>query len=91
MEDKQTKKEMEEYKKFLDEAVKRFKLTPEDLHNLTDLGMMIPAWLVKDVLKPNKMDKWFWDFFGRIEEITLIDDKKDYKQILNKLNNQGGK
>ena len=90
-----TKKEienkgMEEYKKFLTEAGKNFKLTDLDLHNLTDLEMMIPAWFVKDILKPNKMDKWFWDFFGRVEEITLSNDE-DRKKILNKLKKENGK
>lgn len=68
------------YNKHLIKEAKKFRLTPEDLSNLTDLGMMIPAWFVKDVLKPNKMDKWFWDFFGRIEKITLKEMKDDPKQ-----------
>jgi len=72
----------EEYKKHLKEEAKKFILTAEDLSNLTDLGMMIPAWFVKDVLKFNKMDKWFWDFFGRIEDITLIDEDKFIKKLI---------
>jgi 5,10-methenyltetrahydromethanopterin hydrogenase len=81
---KEKEDSLKEYITFLNEAGNNFKLTSLDLHNLTDLEMMMPAWLVKDVLKPNRMDKWFWKFFGRIEEITLA-DKKDYKKILNKL------
>lgn len=69
-------KKLIEYEKRLEEKGKEFVLTPEDLHNLTDLGMMIPAWFVNDVLKPNKLDKWFWKFFQRIEEITLEEDLK---------------
>lgn len=65
---------LEEYKKYLKKEAKNFRLTQEDLSNLTDLGMMIPAWFVKDVLKLNKLDKWFWDFFQRIEDITLIEE-----------------
>jgi hypothetical protein len=78
---------LEEYEKFLEEAANNFKLTSLDLQNLTDLGMMMPAWLVKGVLKPNGMEKWFWKFVDRIETITLA-DKKDYKKILTKLKNE---
>jgi hypothetical protein len=70
------KKELSKYKKYLETEAEKFRLTQEDLSNLTDLGMMIPAWFVKDVLKPNKMDKWFWKFFRRIEDITLPELKE---------------
>jgi len=74
------KKKHSEYKKHLETEAGKFRLTPEDLSNLTDLGLMIPAWFIKCVLKPNKIDKWFWKFFDKIERITLSElnsrDKK---------------
>jgi hypothetical protein len=33
--------------------------------------MMLPYWFVEDVLKMNKMKKWFIKFFRRIEDVTL--------------------
>ena len=76
MKQKKKSKELKEYEKYLEEEASKFRLTVEDLSNLTDLGMMIPAWVVEDILKPNKMDKWFWKFFNRIEDITLTELKK---------------
>lgn len=69
------KKALKEYQEYLKKKAKSFRLTAEDLSNLTDLGMMIPNWLIECVLKPNKMDKWFFSFFNSIEDITLKDIK----------------
>lgn len=78
-----TKKEIKEYRDFLNEAGKNFKLTEEDLSNLTDLSYMVCPDDI-ETFKLNKINKWFERFFGRIEEITLA-DKKDYQKILKKL------
>ena len=64
------------YKKYLENEAKKFRLTAEDLSNLTDLGMMIDWRLYEYTLKPNKMNKWFIDFFNRIEDVTLDYDIK---------------
>jgi hypothetical protein len=79
-----TKKEMEEYIEFLDEAAKNFKLTQTDLSNLFDLFYMVtPEY--ESTLKLNKMDKWFKELFNKLDEIVLADNEEDYKKILNKL------
>lgn len=79
---KEQSKKLEEYKKYLKEEAEKFRLTAEDLTNLTDLGMMIPWWVFEGTIKLNKMDKWFIKFFNRIEEITIpeINEDKEEKQ-----------
>ena len=71
-----TKKQMRDYRNFLDKEAKNFKLTAEDLSNLTDLGMMIDWQTWEYVLKPNKMDKWFKKFLDRVEWITIYEKRK---------------
>lgn len=78
-----TKKEMEEYKKFLTECGKHFVLTPEDLSNLYDLSYMITWQDYERVFKPNKMHNWFKNFFDRLEEVCLA-EKKDYSKVIMK-------
>ena len=73
---KRTTKEIATYGKYLEREAKKFKITREDLSNLTDLDMMLPHWFVKDVLKPNKMDKWWYKFAERISKITLNSEIK---------------
>jgi len=65
------KEDMKKYLIQLEKGAKKFKLTAEDLSNLTDLELMMPSWFVQEVLKPNKLLPWYLNFFGRIEEITL--------------------
>ena len=79
-------KTIEEYKKYLDEEASKFKLTAEDLGNLFDLQFMIdtPKEVHQDfwrTLKLNKMDKWFKDFFLKIEKIVIpeLHEKKETK------------
>jgi hypothetical protein len=66
---------IKDYENYLNKKAEEFKLTGKDISNLTDLQLMIPYWFVDGVLKPNKLDEWFKDFFGRIGEITLKDLK----------------
>jgi hypothetical protein len=68
-----TDQNIKKYRVKLKKGAKNFKLTEEDLSNLTDLELMLPSWFVQDVLKPNKLLPWYLNFFGRIEEITLGD------------------
>lgn len=70
---KPTKKQQADYIKHLEDSAEKFRLTPEDLSNLTDLGMMIDWKTYEYVLKPNKMDKWFKKFIGRVDKITLVE------------------
>ena len=65
-----TKKEMEKYEKRLEKEGKKFVLTPDDLHNLTDLFYMIGG-DTYETIKLNKMDKWLHEFHERIEKITI--------------------
>jgi hypothetical protein len=46
---KPTKKEMREYEKHVAKGAKKIKLTVEDMHNLTDLEMMLPHWFYDGV------------------------------------------
>lgn len=68
-----TKSEMKEYNKSLEREAKKFKLTSEDLSNLTDLNYMAMTPALAETLTLNHMDKWYNKFFGRIEKITLKD------------------
>jgi len=66
-------KERENLKKYLEhlkEESKKFILTSEDLGNLFDLSSMIGN-DVYETLKLNNMDKWFDNFFQKIEKIIL--------------------
>ena len=81
---KPTKKQLERYNTFLSECGKNLTLTAEDLHNLYDLFYMITWQDYEKVFKPNKMDKWFKNFFDRIEKICLAKEK-DYQDILKEL------
>ncbi len=65
-----TKKEMGEYRKYLEKEARKLRLNSEDLSNLTDLYYMITP-DIHNVLKLNKMDKWFHKLFARIQEITI--------------------
>lgn len=72
---KKEKQRLKEYKEYLEKEAKKFRLTSDDLSNLTDLELMMPYWFVEDVLKPNKLKEWFNKFFKRVEDITLYDLK----------------
>ena len=63
-------KKIEEYKKYLDEEALKFKLTAEDLGNLFDLHTMVGNDVYK-TLELNGLDKWFDDFFQKIEYIVI--------------------
>lgn len=65
------KNNLKKYQEHLKQEAKKFKLTADDLTNLTDLELMMPFWFVEKVLKPNKLKKWFLEFFAKIEKITL--------------------
>ena len=54
-----TKKELEEYDQEVREKAKKFKLNPEDFHNLYDLFWMVNSSEldIAETLKLNKMDK----------------------------------
>jgi len=67
---KPTKKEMKEYRKYLEREAKKFKITSKDLSNLYDLFYMVDDDLMS-TLKLNKMDKWFRTFHTRVEKIVL--------------------
>lgn len=71
---KQTKtiksKESKKYDERVKKLANKFKLTSEDLSNLTDLRYMIGE-DAYETLELNKMDKWFMNFFNRIERITI--------------------
>ena len=67
---------LEKYKKYLGIEAEKFRLTAEDLGNLFDLFFMVdtPKEIQQDfkgTLKLNKMDKWFYDFHRRVEEIVI--------------------
>ena len=69
-------KKLEEYKKYLDEEAEKFRLTAKDLGNLFDLQFMVdtPKEVRQDfweTLRLNNMDKWFTDFFKRVENIVI--------------------
>jgi hypothetical protein len=69
------------YRKYLDKEAEKFKLTREDLSNLYDLFYMAdnPPELnidFKETLKLNKMDKWFYNFHRRIEDVVIPELKK---------------
>lgn len=66
-------KELKAYHARLKKGAKEFKITPEDLSNLTDLELMMPSWFVQEVLKPNNLLPWYLKFFGKVERITLGD------------------
>ena len=75
-------KKLEEYKKYLDEEAEKFRLTAKDLGNLFDLQFMVdtPKEVRQDfweTLRLNNMDKWFTDFFKRVENIVIpeLNDK----------------
>ena len=81
-------KTIKEYKKYLDEEASKFRLTAEDLGNLFDLQFMIdtPKEVQQDffgTLKLNNMDKWFTDFFKRIEKIVIPELNNKPKEIKN--------
>jgi len=84
---KPTKKEMKNYLKFMEECANNFTLSQEDLSNLYDLSYMITWQDYERVFKPNKMHKWFKNFFDRLEEVCLA-EKKDYPKIIKKLKEQ---
>ena len=70
-----TKKELEEYDKDVREKSKRFKLKPEDFHNLYDLFWIVTSESdIIDTLKLNKMDKWFHNFTVKVERILFDED-----------------
>ena len=50
--------------------IEKIKLTEKDLHNLYDLMYMLDG-VTYDTMKLNKMEKWFKDFFKRVERIVV--------------------
>lgn len=58
------------------ELVSKFKFTVDDIHNIYDLTYMID-WRTMDMLKLNKLDKWFRKFVDRIENIALYEIDKE--------------
>jgi hypothetical protein len=78
---KPTKKGMKEYEEYFKIEADKFRLTAEDLHNLLDLFFMVDIppeidMYFRKTLKMKNMDKWFYDFQDRIEEVVLDYDKK---------------
>ena len=64
------KKALDEHNRKMKLCADKFKLTPEDLHNLYDLFYIV-NWMDYNDLKLNKMDKWFEGFFTRVEEVVI--------------------
>ena len=82
-----TKKQMKEYNEHLVRESKKFRLTVEDLGNLFDLFFMIdnpPEFNIdfRKTLKINKMDKWFYKFHERIEEIVIPELTNQQPEVL---------
>lgn len=69
-----TKKELKEYDREVMKKAKKFKLKPEDFHNLYDLFWMVDSTDVMDTLKLNNMDKWFINFTARVERVLFDED-----------------
>lgn len=80
---KEQEKGMKEYLKYLEKAGKNFKLTAEDLGNLYDLFSMVETEFMS-TFKLNKIDKWFGEFFDRLDKI-VISEKEEREKILIKL------
>ncbi len=72
------KKQMEKWWKKQEELAKEFKVSAKDLHNLMDLFYMVSPG-IDSTLKLNKMDKWFYKFFTKLEDICL--DEGDSSNI----------
>lgn len=71
-------KEMKEYIAYLKKQADKFRLTHTDLTNLFDLLMIAdtPSEIdmdIKETIKLNKLDKWFYEFKNKIENIVLRD------------------
>ncbi|KKK52478.1 hypothetical protein LCGC14_3104510 [marine sediment metagenome] len=64
------KKQMKEYKTYLERVSKKFRLTSKDLGNLYDLFYMIDD-ATFSTIKLNKMEKWFREFHKKIEKIVI--------------------
>jgi len=83
-----TKEEREEHNKYvrmLERNAKKFRLTPEDLHNLHDYFYMAetPAELrinMKVTLKINNMLDWARKFHGRVERIVIPELYEDHNK-----------
>lgn len=70
-----TKKDLAEYDKEVRKKAKKFKLKPEDFHNLYDLFWMTGGFKeVEDTLKINNMDKWFYNFTARVKRVLFNKD-----------------
>ena len=70
-----SKKEMKEYDNQVKRRAKKFRLKSKDAHNLYDLYWMANSPFetkkgLRQTLKLNKMDKWFYNFTRRIEKIV---------------------
>lgn len=86
------KKRDKSYKKWYkiqEKLAKDFKLSVTDMHNLYDLFYMIttPEELginLMETLKLNKMDKWFNNFFNRLDDICLRELNSIHKNGSNK-------
>lgn len=64
------KKELDKYRKYLDEEADKFKVTAEDLSNLYDMMYMIDD-DTYEILRLNNMKKWFLSFFQRVEKVVV--------------------
>lgn len=70
-----TKKDLAEYDKEIRKKAKKFKIKPEDFHNLYDLFWITDGFKdVTDTLKINNMDKWFYNFTARVERVLFSED-----------------
>jgi len=77
---------LKEYKKYLKEEAKKFKLTDEDLGNLYDCMWMMdtPKEINQDfrgTLKINNMDKWFNDLRNRLERVVVPEIYNEKKEV----------
>lgn len=79
-----TKKEMKIWLKDQEQLAREFRLSVTDIHNLYDLFYMIsPGGIQMDLqetLKLNKMDKWFYNLFERLDDICLNELKGGIKK-----------
>jgi hypothetical protein len=70
------KKQINRFLKECEERGKKVKITGEDWNNLYDLLEMastpkeIPIDLA-DTIRLNKMDKWVFEFLGKVEDVVI--------------------
>jgi len=64
------KNDLNKYRKYLEKEVKKFKLSSKDISNLYDCFYMMDD-DTYNTFKLNKMNKWFDEFFERVERIVI--------------------